>query len=517
LLDDLGGGEDEGDGYEPLVKNQRPVGKDTELLDAITQSEVEKATPKKAPETLPVKEKRKLGLSDLAGLLQQISEDDAKQPGDTATQEVSQKKEKEEDAINQIEDILIVLNNLPQATTEAIKADPRLPGKLETKRAVVERIRRRGGKLVSFLSDQDEFSDSDRKELWEGIDYLTSEKLRSADSDGWARTKENLLSKYELPVEETVSELTKLFTEGIVAKQQLEGDLVYGKTNPTLVEYLDQIKSYVRFGQYKSGWGAAKSACMKAEIDANSFERMNEIEKKRNKLKDRIFPKENKVAVEKEGKAGEGVVWYEGMKEDLEELTRPDENLSKEGYQKRIQIVEKLKRKGINNLPKMSTEIPGSHAYACREQFQSAVEYLNPLFTGKYRREAIGFLNNLGIGNNNGVPFLPGSAEAKEKEKEGVVPESNEDEKRSLIESRLIRLSETKDEMLKKQLLEMLEVDGIRIKQLLEEVRITKPEWFDNLDWLLSVVKWWKMDETGKQKYPDMQKLADYVAGRLGL
>jgi len=222
-------------------------------------------------------------------------------------------------------------------------------------------------------------------------------------------------------------------------------------------------------------------------------------------------------AEEKEIENNNGVVWYEGMKEDLEELTRPDENLSKEGYQKRIQIVEKLKRKGINNLPKMSTENPGSRAYICREQLQNAVEYLNPLFPGKYRREAIGFLDNLGIGNNNGVPFLSGSTEAKEKEKEEVVPESNEDEKRNLIESRLIELSETKDEMLKKQLLEMLEVDGVRIKQLLEEVRITKPEWFDNLSWLGAVAKWWKMSPEEQIKYPNMPKLADYIAGKLGL
>lgn len=235
-----------------------------------------------------------------------------------------------------------------------------------------------------------------------------------------------------------------------------------------------------------------------------------------------VAPPKMEVRTEVENtKINSGVVWYEGILDDLKIVTSSGDEWSDVEWNKRREIATRLRNKGVK-LPPLSVDEKDRVAYGNRQQFQGAVEYLNPLFTGRYRKEAIAYLNNMGIGDRTGQPFLPGSEEAKQAEKkvevdDPAVKEYEEKERKANILNWLTLLSDSKDEGEKEGYLSALEDRGVKIRKFLEDAEGMKPEQAKDLGWLGAVVKWWGMDEAGKQKYPDMQKLADYVAGRLGL
>lgn len=229
----------------------------------------------------------------------------------------------------------------------------------------------------------------------------------------------------------------------------------------------------------------------------------------------------------KETTTNRGVVWYDGILEDLKVITSVVEDLSDEEWKQRKGVADKLRHKGVR-LPPLSSDGTDRVAFANRQQLQGAIEYLNPLFTGKYKREAMMYLNYIGIGNRTGVECLPGSAEAKEKEKLNMIKPGGEESLRDeeierknrekFAQEGLILLCEAKDEEQRNARIEYLEDMGIGIRKFLDDFGKVAPGQSENQMILLrAVVNWWRMTEGEKGRYPGMVKIAGAYASVLGL
>lgn len=262
-------------------------------------------------------------------------------------------------------------------------------------------------------------------------------------------------------------------------------------------------------------------------IEEDEFDNEYVPKKKKRKPKGKDLDRLEQEAVEQvnETKTNNGVVWYEGIVDDLKIVTAPGDEWSDVEWKRRREMAEKLRSKGIK-LPLMSVDEKDRAAYENRLQIQSAIDYLNPLFVGKYRREAVTYLNNMGIGAGEGVPFLPGSEESKraEQKDEGVdlgVKEHEEylkKERRANVMNWLTALSISKDEGEREDYLSALEENGIKIKQFLEGMEKAVPGRLEDvMRQLRAVVEVWKMDEMKKREFPTMTKIANNYAHVLGL
>jgi hypothetical protein len=222
----------------------------------------------------------------------------------------------------------------------------------------------------------------------------------------------------------------------------------------------------------------------------------------------------------KEVKTSKEVVWYEGILEDLKTITSPDDSFGEEGWKVRRETATRLRNKGIR-LPELSVDARDSRQFAARQQIQGAVEYLNPLFVGKYKREAIAYLNNLGIGNRDGVPFLSGSVEDMNREKVievGGVEKDDSEPRRTQIQNYLLRLTETEEAAEKMYIIASLEIKGVKIGKFLDSMeKILPGRSKDLMRRLRAVVEVWRMDEKKKLEFPTMAKYADDFARELGL
>lgn len=228
------------------------------------------------------------------------------------------------------------------------------------------------------------------------------------------------------------------------------------------------------------------------------------------------------IETEKNTITNKEVVWYDGILDDLKVLVFPSDEWSDMELEKRKEIATKLRNKGMR-LPTLSMDKQDIRPYAARQQLQGAVEYLNPLFAGKYRREAVAYLKNMGIGNGEGVEFLPGSAEEKQVEKkvevvDSVAEESEGKERKDNILNWLTSFSISQDEGEKETYLLALEENGVKIKQFLGGMEKAAPgRAKDVARQLQAVVEIWRMDETKKREYPAMTVIASNYAHVLGL
>lgn len=219
---------------------------------------------------------------------------------------------------------------------------------------------------------------------------------------------------------------------------------------------------------YPKGWRALEDFLNRFGI---TREDIVEARKRKDKLpKGPEVLREEKRSPEvketKELKGKDEVVWYNGILEDLKWITYLDKELVEEisgqamdqlpleERNNRLNLVYEEKRGRARNLrsrgiklPELSTDIEDKDAFAARQDLRAAIEFLKGgRVSGSAkkiwadRKEAVAFLNGLGIGDFEGVDYLPGSKDERQvalsDKKDGLVEEDEEKRVMELLEDR---------------------------------------------------------------------------------
>ena len=235
-----------------------------------------------------------------------------------------------------------------------------------------------------------------------------------------------------------------------------------------------------------------------------------------------VVESEEKIPEKEQKEKEKKLVWYDEILSDLRLATFLDDELTDEEKEKRREAANKLRDKGVS-LPPLSIDIKDTEAYENRKKVRGAVEFLrNPLMLvdnwGRKKEWAMEYLKSIGIGNEKGIECLPGSVENNKKTEVRVdnSVETKMEDRKTMIQNDLIKLTESNEGEDREALILSLESKGVKMRNFLTDLEKEVPgRGKDLMRQLRAVVEVWKMDETKKQEFPRVMKIAEAYARAL--